>query len=358
MFDRRTLLQSLAGGLAAPLILGAQNVEAVTAGRATKVISDLPDYRLVRELSEELLKKEINQRPVFDFVPIQNRNETYLSWEMVLPSQDTVLRLRHPECYGEYLILHPDELARAGGSVVWEDLLYNKLSTLIGRRFDRIEHTIWHGLLNGCCGPRHDPCYFPYRTERHSGRWKPLDFAKLADWLGRERLPRATILMNQVTFNRRFEDQLPECYSRLSEGYPDARLDLINAIMWQKQLPRIAVCYQGYFTPDIQESAGQRQRSPSGYSTELTSCSNGAAAIYAQSFIPDGVAVVFAERGHQPLGEYLITRNANNPDLAPGPYTRIIEKSDQMNPGEVEIHDGHNGGFIMYKPCDYAVLYV
>ena len=43
------------------------------------------------------------------------------------------------------------------------------------------------------------------------------------------------------------------------------------------------------------------------------------------------------------LGRYIMTRNVNNPGFAPGAYTKVITKDDEV-PLAVEVHDGHNGG--------------
>jgi hypothetical protein len=53
-----------------------------------------------------------------------------------------------------------------------------------------------------------------------------------------------------------------------------------------------------------------------------------------------------------------MTRNANNPDLAPGPYMRVIDTGEIVIPRSIEVHDGHNGGPVIYFPSAVVVMSV
>lgn len=76
-----------------------------------------------------------------------------------------------------------------------------------------------------------------------------------------------------------------------------------------------------------------------------------------QLFIPNNKVVVV---GYRPmgakLGQYRITRNANNPGAGPGPYTKVVVDDDP--PAHIEIHDGHSGGPIIWFPSAVVVMTV
>jgi len=68
-------------------------------------------------------------------------------------------------------------------------------------------------------------------------------------------------------------------------------------------------------------------------------------------FIPDNTAVVVGRRiDGSPIGNYKMVRNANNPGLAPGPYTKVIDRGETTVPRTIEIHDGHTGGPALFFP--------
>jgi hypothetical protein len=69
------------------------------------------------------------------------------------------------------------------------------------------------------------------------------------------------------------------------------------------------------------------------------------------NFIPDSKAVLVGARTNgAKLGEYRMTRNANNPTVEPGPYTRVIDHGENFIPRKIEVHDGHNGGPVIWFP--------
>lgn len=61
--------------------------------------------------------------------------------------------------------------------------------------------------------------------------------------------------------------------------------------------------------------------------------------------IPDNVVIIEGNRETgAPVGQFGLTRNANNPDASPGPYMRVIDRGENAVPRTIEVHDGHNGG--------------
>jgi hypothetical protein len=108
-------------------------------------------------------------------------------------------------------------------------------------------------------------------------------------------------------------------------------LDEINAVLLGEGLPQIEIYDEGY-----QDDT--------------------------DTFVPyigDGKVLVVGVRvDGGAVGGYLMTRNANNPNSAPGAYQKIIDKGEDAVPREIEVHDGHNGGAVLYYPSAMVVMNV
>ena len=77
-----------------------------------------------------------------------------------------------------------------------------------------------------------------------------------------------------------------------------------------------------------------------------------------QYYIPNNKIVFVGTRPNNDLiGEYIQTRNANDPDFAPGPYIKIHDDPDRV-PRKIRIDRGHNGGPAIYYPNGVGVLTV
>ena len=93
--------------------------------------------------------------------------------------------------------------------------------------------------------------------------------------------------------------------------------------------------------------------------TTKTHAANATVGGFYTPFIPNNKAIVVGKRpAGQPLGEYKMTRNANNPGLAPGAYQKVIDRRDQHVPATIEVHDGHNGGPALFFPSAIVVMNV
>jgi hypothetical protein len=100
-------------------------------------------------------------------------------------------------------------------------------------------------------------------------------------------------------------------------------IQAMNVILTMEGIPNVQIYDDGYFD----ETGTWRQ------------------------WIPDGVGIVVGRRtnGAQ-VGEFRYTWNVNNPGGAPAAYTRVIDRSTLEIPAEVEVHDGFNGGPVIYYP--------
>jgi hypothetical protein len=68
-------------------------------------------------------------------------------------------------------------------------------------------------------------------------------------------------------------------------------------------------------------------------------------------FIANNEGIVVGKRTDgAPVGNYQMVRNANNPDLGPGAYMKVIDRGELEVPRSIEIHDGHSGGPAIFFP--------
>ena len=77
------------------------------------------------------------------------------------------------------------------------------------------------------------------------------------------------------------------------------------------------------------------------------------------AYIPDSTVIVKGVReGNSPIGEWLFTRNANNPGSQPGIYMRVFDNLDRAVPRTIEVHRGFNGGPTVLYPSAIPVMQV
>lgn len=80
----------------------------------------------------------------------------------------------------------------------------------------------------------------------------------------------------------------------------------------------------------------------------------------AQTFIPDSKMVAIGKRtSGAAVGEYRMTRNVNNP-AEQGAYSLVWDSADHDGrpPRRLEVHDGHNGGPVIFFPSAVKILSV
>jgi hypothetical protein len=80
-------------------------------------------------------------------------------------------------------------------------------------------------------------------------------------------------------------------------------------------------------------------------------------------FLPNGKVVIVGKRPQgQRIGEYIKTINAVNPNRAPGSYSFVKDLTgnapdgSRIVPPRLEVHQGHNGGPVIYYPGSIVVL--
>lgn len=261
-----------------------------------------------------------------------------------------------PGVYGEFTTIDEKELTQRrqwgtfGDPVSIDDLIGDAQAFLLQRRWDRIRQILWTLVTTGTFSiptPRGVILHtdvFNIQTFDSSVGWgtfatatpfadiralslkyrgKSVSFGKSA----RLYINRTT--MNNLLLNTNASDAFGR---RLPVGATINSLDDAQSILTANDLPRIIAYDGGYY-----DSTGTFQL-----------------------FIPDNKGVLIGDReNNASVGEYRMTINANNPNLEPGAYTRVIDHGENSVPRRIEVHDGHNGGPCIWYPgavvaCDFS----
>jgi len=220
---------------------------------------------------------------------------------------------------------------------------------LLGRRLDRIEKIVWDLLTAGTfsvAGPDGVTMHtdtFTLQTASAAVAWATFATATpLKDFRAVQLLSRgysvsfgadAKAYMNRVTFNNLVANtNTADLAGRRTSGLQTVlTLGEINSVLAGEGLPQIVIFDGGYL-----DSSGTFQ-----------------------PFIPNSKVVVVGRRlDGAPIGNYVYTRNANNPGLEPGPYMKVVDNEEREVPRLIEVHDGHNGGPIIEFPSAVVILTV
>lgn len=323
-----------------------------------------PTNAELREIAQDLLPRLQANRPVFRIFPIVDVDNHVVMWEQEdnytglqqvrgLNGEPPRIRkngvkryLMQPGVYGEFELIDEVELTtrRQYGTfnapIDAADLVMRAQRRLLVRRLDRIESIVWTLLSTGTfsvAGPAGAVLHTDSYTMQVYSATTPWATAAtstpLADLRAVQLLARghsvnfgasAVAWMNQVTFNRMVNNtNNADIYGRRTAGLGTFNSEAqINQLLAGDNLPNIQIYDQGYLNDS---------------GTFVP-------------FIPDNVVIVVGQRGDgAPVGEYQMTRNANNPGLAPGAYMKIVDEPDEV-PRSLEVHDGHNGGPAIFFP--------
>lgn len=248
--------------------------------------------------------------------------------------------IMRPGVYGEHMPILEDEMTRRrrfgtfNEPVDISDLVMGRQDQLLTRRLNRIRKIGWDLITLG---------YFTNTTDdgtvAHTDAYVQRTFTStvlwstaatstpLADFRAVKLLQRgysmslgsqATAYMNQTTFNYlTVNTNAADLGGKRTSGLATIiGLADTNKVLLQEDLPQIQI-YEGGYLDD-----------------------NGVWQLH----LPTGTVIVVGRRTTgASLGRYIMTRNVNNPGFAPGAYTKVITKDDEV-PLAVEVHDGHNGG--------------
>lgn len=336
----------------------------------------MPDYLFpanaeLKEIEQIKLPRLVADRLIFRIMPMVTVDAHLLMWEQEdnwqglqnargLNGQPTRVKKvgakryqMEPGVYGEFEVLNEQELTtrRAYGTfgqpVRVDDLVMRAQDKLLQRRLDRIENIGWTLLTTGTfsvsdpAGVLQHTDTFSLQTFSAGTAWSTAATSTpLADLRAVQLLSRgysvnfgaqAMAVMNRTTWNNFIKNTNAADFG----GKKGVGLQSIssvadaNRVLAGEDLPQLMVYDEGYI-----DEAGAFQL-----------------------YIPNGKVVIVGQRpGGTPIADYAMTRNANNPEMAPGPYVQTVV--EQRPPRSIEVHDGHNGGPRIYYPSAIVIMSV
>lgn len=339
----------------------------------------MPTSAELTTIAQDLLPVLQRDSPLFDIMPIRNVDAAMLMWDQLdnfqglqqirglggAPQRVTKLGYKRftaaPGVYGEYERFDETELTefRQRGSydapIDLTDLTTMANERLLTREIQRIEAVGWAALqgaiavFNGTQLMYSDQ--FSVQSYTSTVSWgtaltaTPLFDLRQVQLLARGHSVQfnatSTAFMNQYTFNRLVSNtNSADIYGRRVAGLATANgLKGINSILTEDDLPNFAIYDRGY----------------------LSDGSDGFASGTFELFIPNNTVIVIGKRpGNVMIAEYQMTRNANNPGFAPGPYTDVVDSITNRGvyPKTIDVHRGHSGGVAVLYSSAIAVMHV
>jgi hypothetical protein len=311
-----------------------------------------PTSAELRAIEQDKMPRLLETRPVFDIFPIVNSDQHHLRWEQYdnftglqqarglngEPSRVTRVGAKiyqvEPGIYGEFLRIDEVELTLRRQMGTWnrpisiDDLVVQAQDQLLLRRLDRIEKIVWDLVTTGTFsvpGPNGTTIYtdtYTLQTYSAGVSWGTVATATpLQDFRAVQLKSRG----RSVNFGAHLGGKRVAGLQSIL-----GRAD-INRVLTMEDLPTIEIYDEGY----IDDSNNF------------------------QLYIPNSKVVVVGQRpAGQLIGEYRFTRNANNPNMAAGPYTKVFDTGEVKVPRSLEVHDGHNGGPVCFYPSAIVVMTV
>jgi hypothetical protein len=331
-----------------------------------------PTSNELMEIAQDKVPRLEENRPIFQYFPTTESDSVQLTWEQ----EDNYLGLQQvrglggdpprinkvglkrytmlPGIYGEYEPIDEIELMERRKIGTWgtpievSDLVVKAQDRLLMRRRDRQESILWTLVLSGVfsvAGPSgailHTDAYTTQTFNALIGWGTTATATPLADFRAVQLLarghsvnfgPRAKAYANQVTVNKLLSNtNALDIAGRRGPALATLNsLQDMNTIFLNEGLPQIEIYDEGYLSE------------PSGTFVP---------------YIPDDVVAVFGARSDGArVGEYRMVRNVNNPNMEPGAYQKVIDHGDKRVPRLIEVHDGHNGGPVIFFPSAIVVM--
>lgn len=326
----------------------------------------------LEQINQELVPRLESAREIFNIFPTRSVDSHLLEWEQKdnytglqqvrglngMPSRVKPVSgkryLFNPGTYGEFLAIDERQLTvrrQWGGfstGINITDLVREAQDKLLQRRLDRLETIGWTLLSTGTFSVADGTSTLhtdAYTTQTFSAgvTWATAATATpLADLRAVQLKSRgysvdfgarAKAYMNRSTLNAVLSNTNANDLGgrRLTGLVSINSLAQVNQLYAMDDLPTLVPYDRGYI-----DDTGTFQL-----------------------YIPNNkVVVIGARTDNDPVGEYRFTRNANNADLGPGPYMRVIDRGEFVIPRSIEVHDGHNGGPILYHPAAIVIMTV
>lgn len=314
------------------------------------------DANTLTEVGKEKMHTLEQDDPIFGYFPIEEKDVSVISWEQEdadaglqqvrgingAPKRVKPLGAKRytvdPGVFGEFRVIDEKELTErrklgtTDTAVDIDDLVAKEQDRLLGRENDRIRMILWLLVTKGQYNLSSETGHLIYAAAFNfpvftaTVAWsnaatatpiadirnlmlQGIDLITDADFGSNARLYLNQKKVQQMIANTNDAD-LGGRFKNISSS---KGLTKINEIMVEEGLPQI-VPHNGSYIDEY----GVRQR-----------------------MIPDDAGVLFGDR-REKMGCYTMTRNATNPNSAPGPYDEVIE--EKRPPKSIEVHRGHNGG--------------
>lgn len=324
-----------------------------------------PTNAVIDEIAQVLAPQLTMGDLLFKFMPIRTKDASIVMWEQKdnYPGLQQIRGLNgepprvnpvggkqymmQPGVYGEYMDIEEKELTERrpygqfSGPIDVSDLVLERQNMLLKRRIDRIKFIGWNLLQNGVFsisnaqgGITHTDA-FPILTQAGSAWATPASGTPLADFRAVQLLGppnganfdnNALAVMNRTTANYLLANtNAADIGGKRTSGLANVlSMGDVNTLLTNEGLPNIAI-YDGGYVND--------------------------SGTFTRWFADKKIVFVGAREDGSTIAEYLMTRNANNEGMAPGPYM-MIEDTMAANkpPRTIKIHDGHNGGPAIYFP--------
>lgn len=265
-----------------------------------------------------------------------------------------------PGRYGNYIPINETdiELRRQVGTVNTpipiDDLVIDAQEQLLNIRINRLRKILWdlvstgtYSVPSGLAGAIMATDTFPLQTSTAATAWATVASATpLADLRALKLKLRGystefgkgskmyanSLYVNYLLNNANSNDLAGK---RRDMGATFNVLEDVNRVMTASDLPEIVEYDKGYY-----DDSGTFQ-----------------------TFIPNNKVVVVGKRtNNATVGEFHMTRNANNPNAEPGPYTMVVDSlgdgNSQPVPRTIQVHDGFNGGPAIFYPQSIIILTV
>lgn len=327
------------------------------------------------EIEQSLLPVLIEDDPIFQIMPVRESDTDLVMWEqkdnytglaaarsLNAPAQQIprVGRKRfrmEPGYYAEYSEIREDDLTRRRKDGTFNvpidisDLVREEQDHLLHRRINRLRYILWTLITSGTfsvAGPDgqvlHQDTY-SVQTYSASVPWSTSATATpLADFRAIQLKQRgysvdfgraAMAVMNRQTWNYLIANtNAADLFGRRTTGLATfENVEEVNKLLAGDDLPQIVIYDEGW-------------ESEAGVWTP---------------FIPlNKVAVIGVRKDRQKIGGYQYTRNASHPDMAPKPFTMVVDSIDKGEPipRRIQVFDSHNGGPVLEYPSAIVVATV
>lgn len=314
----------------------------------------------------------LNTDPIFKLFPIVSKNTNQVEWIMRenmsglqavrgldgkpsrVVAKGANLYSMLPGVYGEFETITERELTtRApfgipGATINVDDLVAERRDQLLGREITRVRSIIWTLLATGTfavldnMGTILHTDTFAIKTYTAGIGWGtvataiPLgNFRAMQETMEQGTSAKfnedAKAFMNRHTFNNMLGNtNTSDLGARLNIFGLVPGLGDVNKMLLDRGFPSIEIVNDGYYTD---------------------------AGVWTKFLVDDKVVVVGARPNNENIGEYQMTRNANNDNFGPGSYIKVLDKKDDV-PRVIEVQRGHNGGPAIFYPNGVVVMSV